>query len=358
MNCFKDKHILIRADSSTNIGTGHIMRTHVLAKSMQEQGASITYACRDCPGHLISFLKDQRYTIQKLENDPNIEFNASDYSTWLGQDVERDIEETFKKHIYDLVILDHYGADITWQKRANMHTKHLLVIDDEDLRDFDCDILLNQNLPTKKNNAYQNKANRIKSLLIGPKYALLRPEFFEQRKGAQTRSRLDKILILMGGADKARVTQKVAEHIDIDRNITIVIGNAYTGEDSLRSICKAKNINLIKGANNISELMANADLCIGAGGTTSWERCCMKLPGLIFSIADNQITIAQNLDEAGAIRHLGTPEAFDFSALNPILSELKLKPNQLEKMSKAASSLCDGQGARRVISEISSLFAA
>jgi len=69
-------------------------------------------------------------------------------------------------------------------------------------------------------------------------------------------------------------------------------------------------------------LMANADLAIGAGGATSWERLCLKLPALVVTLAENQQAIAAELNSMGLIRLLGHRDEVDESAISEALSEV------------------------------------
>ena len=49
----------------------------------------------------------------------------------------------------------------------------------------------------------------------------------------------------------------------------------------------------------MAELISKCDLAIGAAGTTAWERCCLGLPSIIITIADNQTAVAEGAIECG-----------------------------------------------------------
>ena len=213
MNNIKGKNILIRADSSTQIGTGHIMRSHVLAQTLKDQGANITYACRDCRGHLIPFIKSQGYDVRVISSPDNIEFSPNDYTTWLGSSVENDIHQTFAECDYDLVIIDHYGANIEWQKTARKFAKFIMVIDDEAIQKFDCDILLNQNYYPQSSDLYKSKLPNRCNSLIGPQYALLRSEFSARHDLVHTRTKFSSLLVIMGGLILIISHKKLQRHL-------------------------------------------------------------------------------------------------------------------------------------------------
>jgi spore coat polysaccharide biosynthesis predicted glycosyltransferase SpsG len=96
--------------------------------------------------------------------------------------------------------------------------------------------------------------------------------------------------------------------------------------------------------------MAQADLAIGAGGTTTWERCCLGLPSIIIEVAKNQAGIANEMAKAGAglkLDQLNSPN-FEQSLVEAVT--IATNPASLNAMSEAASAICDGNGVNRVIS--------
>jgi spore coat polysaccharide biosynthesis predicted glycosyltransferase SpsG len=112
--------------------------------------------------------------------------------------------------------------------------------------------------------------------------------------------------------------------------------------------CAPHRVELHAADADAAALMAQADLALGAGGTTSWERCCLGLPALLVVLADNQRTVVAALAGAGAARSLGAASALDPARLAAELDAALGDPARLEAMSAAAAALCDGAGARRV----------
>jgi RimJ/RimL family protein N-acetyltransferase len=97
----------------------------------------------------------------------------------------------------------------------------------------------------------------------------------------------------------------------------------------------------------MARLMRDADLSIGAGGTTSWERCCLGLPSIALILAENQRASATALTEAGAV--IAVEQVED---VGPVLRKLLEQPDRLSQMSAAAFAITDGRGAERVASVI------
>ena len=112
------------------------------------------------------------------------------------------------------------------------------------------------------------------------------------------------------------------------------------------------NITLHETLPSLALLMLKADLAIGAGGTTSWERCCLGLPSLVITLAENQKLIAEELDRQGYIRWLGHyDEVSDMNFQNG-LHDL-LDDEEAVRASKHCMELVDGKGASRVAAILS-----
>jgi len=340
--------VLIRADSSVLIGTGHVMRSSVLAQALKEAGAEITYACRAYEGNFIRLLEMQGFAVRGLPVDAVYPVRREDCRTWLGGDPAQDVEASFGGEYYDLVIIDHYGATAMWQRLARKYCRFILCIDDEAVEKQECDILLNPNFFTDPSVLYDGKLPEGCERFIGSAYALLRPEFGALRGGAAVRSQLRHLLVMMGGSDPADISRKIAEALPEDFKTTVVVGNAYRNFPALEKLCRAKGFTALQNTDRIGALMRDADFCIGAAGTSSWERCCLRLPAALFILAENQRAIAENLHHAGAAYNLGQPDSYDFKGL-PIFLARHHGEGSLSAMSEKAGMLVDGKGVARVM---------
>jgi UDP-2,4-diacetamido-2,4,6-trideoxy-beta-L-altropyranose hydrolase len=242
------------------------------------------------------------------------------------------------------LIVDSYGLGELWHQHLRKFTQKIMVIDDLANRQFDCDILLNQNLGSKKEE-YVDKVSESCQLLLGCDYALLRSEFVEFRgevlaKRQQTKV-IKHILISMGGSDSKNLTYEVLQQLDNNFNIIVVLGSVSPHNEMIENYAKnKKNIKVIIDADNMAELMFNADLAIGAGGSTSWERCCLALPTLLFVTAENQRKIVQNLEKLGAVK-----------IVKQLKDDLKILIDNFafwQEMSQKSQTICDGLGVKKV----------
>jgi UDP-2,4-diacetamido-2,4,6-trideoxy-beta-L-altropyranose hydrolase len=336
--------VIFRVDSSVEMGVGHLLRCLTLANEIKKQNHEITFICRELEGNSIELIK-RRHLVVTLPKNKNFQ-SKNLYLEWLGATQERDAMQTIRAipKNTDMLIVDSYALDERWHKRLRAYTKRIMVIDDLANRKFNCDILLNQNLGAQIKN-YKGKVPNDCELLLGCDYALLRPEFPNLREVAlkkrKNTTEVKNILISLGGSDAQNRTYDILKEITDNFSIVVVLGRVSPYNEMIKKYAKNKeNIKVIVDANNISELMFNADLSIGAAGSTSWERCCLGLPALLFVTADNQRAIAENLEQIGAVK---------------IVSNLKLDLQNIldnfsiwQVMSERAQTVCDGIGVKRI----------
>ena len=261
-------NIVFRVDSSAQIGAGHVMRCITLANELKQKGYSVVFICGDLIGNLISIIKFPVFRLPK-----NINFHSDNlYLNSLGSSQEQDAKQSIKvipKNI-DLIVIDNYALDDIWHQKLRKFSQKIMVIDDLADKKFDCDILLNQNLGVQKNN-YKNKVSESCKLLLGCDYALLRKEFSELREKAFIKRKNTKtiknILISMGGSDVKNITYEILQHLGDEYNIVVVLGKESPHNNLIINYAENKNIEVIVNANNMAELMLNADLSIGASGS-------------------------------------------------------------------------------------------
>ena len=245
----------------------------------------------------------------------SVEVGLTGYAAWLTVPWQRDAEETRALLLAigqaDVLVVDSYALDIAWEKELRPLTTRIFVIDDLANRSHDCDILLDQNFYRNREKRYLDLVPKTCRLLLGPQYALLRQEFYQAQANLRQRDgKLRRILLFYGGSDRTRETEKAiaallklrlfAVHVDV------VVGGSNARSETVRALCeKQQGFQYHFQVANMAELMARADLSLGAGGTAMWERCFLGLPAIVTSIAENQFEICQDCAEAGLIRYLG-----------------------------------------------------
>jgi len=309
------KKILFRVDSSTQIGSGHLMRCLTLANQLRDR-SKILFVCRDLECNLSSLVKENSFDLILLPREDEDEKLIA-YEKWLTVKPKIDAEQT-KVLVTDLdvdyLIIDSYAIDEEWENIIRPYVGKIMVIDDLANRKHNCDILLDQNYYSDMDTRYHGLVHDNCQLLLGPQYVLLREEFYEARKKMRIRDGIIKnILVFFGGSDLTNETMKVLEVLkELNRQdiiVNVVAGSSNKNKNAIEWFCNQnKNMNYLCQVNNMAAFMNQADLGIGAGGSTTWERCFLGLPTIVIAIAQNQIKISEDCDEYGIIKYIGTQD--------------------------------------------------
>ncbi|SYZ74700.1 Pseudaminic acid biosynthesis-associated protein PseG [Candidatus Zixiibacteriota bacterium] len=348
--------VIIRTDSSELIGTGHLTRCLTLAEKLRADGAEVSFICRDLPGNMKTLVSKKGYKLHLLPQEKN-SLSAGGYASWLGVRWYADADDTAQilaTENPDLLVVDHYALDARWEERMRPYAGHIMVIDDLANRHHDCDIFLDQNYHDNPAGRYEMLLPDGCAALYGPQYALLRQEFAVARKNmVSNNDNVQRIFVFFGGIDPNNETMKALGAIGNlqikDMVIDIVIGSANRNKDKIGEMVPS-----IAGAtlhcqiDNMAELMAKADIAIGAGGTTTWERCCLGLPSVIIAVAENQIPIAESCHTAGVGIYLGRAEEVSSERIGEAFRSLIEQPSLLSEMKRKAREMCDGLGTDRV----------
>ncbi|AMK26079.1 MULTISPECIES: UDP-2,4-diacetamido-2,4,6-trideoxy-beta-L-altropyranose hydrolase [Sphingobium] len=351
--------VLFRADASLSIGTGHVMRCLTLANALVGNGAEVLFLCRDFPGHLGGLVRERGYGLILLP-PPGKLFRPLDeispaHASWLGmrwQEDAKDCVPYINAFAPDWLVVDHYALDRRWEAAVRPPNARLLVIDDLADREHDADILLDQNAGRKESD-YAGLLPDICQLFVGPRFALLRPEFAEKRREALARRNMPvprRILITLGGIDKNNATRRVLEALQsaglpFDYEITVVMGASAPWVAEVRAAASQLPwpTRVIVNATNMAQIMAESDLAIGAAGSTSWERCALGLPTLQLVLAENQRDAARALAATGAAMTIDVGMNLSAS-LAHCLKLFDEDMSLLPRMAHSAAQICDGSG--------------
>lgn len=350
--------IALRTDASLQIGTGHVMRCLTLADALRDRGGQCVFVCRAHEGHLLDLIQRRGHGAVALPAG-EAGYQAPGrlaHDGWLGTAWATDAQATrqaLSGQPVDWLVLDHYGLDRQWEAAMRPSCRRLLVIDDLADRQHDCDWLIDQNLGRGAAD-YDGLLSTDTHRLIGPSFALLRPEFAQWRDYSLKRRAgqpLRNLLIAMGGVDKGNATGQLlhalqAAPLSPDMRITAVMGPHAPWLHQLREQAAAmpRPTQVLTGVDNMAQLMADSDLAIGAAGGTAWERCALGLPSVVVVLAANQQAGAEALAQAGA-----AVVVQDIGNIVEVLTSLSDKASLLGNLSSAAARLVDGNGVARIL---------
>jgi UDP-2,4-diacetamido-2,4,6-trideoxy-beta-L-altropyranose hydrolase len=337
--------IIFRTDASAEIGGGHLMRCLTLADEAARRGHAIHFIVNE--GSMIDKVLAEGYSLTELLREVHNTDSSPPYAKWLTAPWQIDAEVTAKmaaKIAADWLVWDHYGLDARWVEAVKRAVPDIrvLALDDLDDRPLGSDIVLDP--------AHLATAGRkfpAPVMLHGSTYALLRPEFYEFRKLSLARrdGHVRKVLVTPGMMDAVGLAPLALEALDdTDLQVEVVMGSKAQSVDRVRRmVAKNPDWSLTLDATDMASRMLGADLCIGAGGGTSWERCCLGLPSVVVAVADNQLSGLKILAENNAAVTLHISEA-QVGALTKAVADVC---SRIEQMSHNAAALCDGKGARR-----------
>ena len=357
-------NIFIRVDASLQMGSGHVMRCLTFAEALREEKMNVVFICRTHTGNLIEFLfKKKKFPVHSLpfeEEIANDKKSESKYEHWLGASWKQDADSVARilrkqTQPIDWMIVDHYSLDSNWEKELKPLVNKIMVIDDLADRPHDCDLLLNQNYNLQEN-PYQGLIPKQCQQLLGPQYSLLRNEFRKFRNNLRKRTGyIRSIFIFFGSSDLTNETQKALEAIcQLNRpeiEIDVVIGNTNPHRKKLEKLIDhCPNIKLHVQSNNMAKLMSKADLAIGAGGSTTWERCCLGLPSLVISVEKNQEHSAETLNQEGYLIYLGKNQTVTSRNILTKIYSIQNNRKKLMTFEEKGKQLVDGNGVKRILS--------
>ena len=349
--------VAFRVDASSNIGTGHFMRCLTLADALKQRGAAIRFVCRSLPEHLQDMLIKNGHHLSMLNSglsEPVQEGLA--HAHWLGTNQQADAQDSIQElsdQTWDWLVVDHYALDARWESELRCIATNIMAIDDIADRQHDCDVLLDQNYYADMRKRYVGKVPEHCRLLLGPRYALLRDEFKRLREQVKPRNDpVKRVLVFFGGMDAKDFTSRAIEALtdpDMDDlKVDVVIGAQHPRRKHIESTCAKHGFSCHVQTERMADLIAAADLSIGAGGSAIWERCCLGLPAFVISTADNQI---KQVADAASDGFIYAPQLrWDLrEAIKRHLIALLENNNLRNAISSRAMQVVDGRGVLRVI---------
>lgn len=354
-------NIAFRVDASSQIGTGHFMRCLTLAEELKQREAQLCFVSRHLPDHLREMLEEKGHEFVLLDGaQQDTTWDELAHARWLGVSQAEDAAATIQAlsgQKWNWLVVDHYALDFRWESALRQTVENILVIDDIADRLHDCDVLLDQNYYVDMESRHVGKVPTHCQLLLGPRYALLRDEFRKLREQVKPRSGpVKRVFVFFGGVDAENHTSlaiKALAELEVEElHVDVVIGAQHPYRSEIEVACAVHKYGCHVQTNRMGELMAAADLAIGAGGSVTWERCCLGLPAISICTANNQ---GRQITDAAALGLLYAPSGAG-NLINTLKTHAKalLENNPLLKLiSNAGMKAVDGKGVLRVATALS-----
>lgn len=305
--------VLFRVDSSLNIGSGHFTRCLVLTDLLKKNGIKVAWISKDLPGahwHLLGGVthykipanlnqEQDALSSQKIINEHNLPVNC--------------------------IVVDNYFLDATWESHFSNKVK-IFVIDDLANRSHACDVILDYNYKPDHNKDYSKLIPTDCLKLFGPDYFLAKNIFLEKRNSSKNLKKIQSVMVFFGGSDPDKITFQFLKELKIQKNdllFNVVVTKGNAAFEEITNTSWPENITIHTQPDNIANVMSESDVYFGSGGTITWERFLVGLPGFVIAIADNQESVAKYLHKKKHQYYLGSIQNVPISqALKAFLNKV------------------------------------
>jgi UDP-2,4-diacetamido-2,4,6-trideoxy-beta-L-altropyranose hydrolase len=336
--------LIIRADASIAMGTGHVMRCLALAQAWQDAGGECIFAMTEATPSVEERVRSEKIETVAITARAGSPQDAAQLSELAGNARAR------------WVVVDGYQFDVEYQGRVKAAGLKLMLIDDTGHADaYVADVVLDQNAHASED-SYQHR-EAYTQLLLGSRYSMLRRDFRAWRDWKREISSLGrKVLVTMGGSDPENQTLRAIralQRLQIEGfEARIVVGGSNPHFDSLELAAAgaSQNLKLVRNTKNMPELMAWADIAVAAGGSVAWELAFMGLPTVFTVSTEHQRPIAEAAAMEGAGICFGALTAADEPSAAAAIEDLLRNASQRRTMAENGRRLVDGAGAERVVS--------
>lgn len=336
------RRVLFRVDSSVALGAGHVVRCLAVSEELTQRAMAPVFASRRMATDAVDQIEAAGYPVVQMTGPITGELAE------IGEQVPK----SNAGRPFAAVVMDHYGLGAEWLTAARSLASRRIVIDDLANRPLPCEVIVNMNLGVGPRD-YEGLAAPGTRLLLGQHFALLRPAFRASR--AESRSpvgAVKNVLVSMGGSDPLNVTSRVVSAVRSALptvQIEVVLGSLFQGESMAGPGIR---VHRAIDSDAMARLMIDADLAIGAGGVTAWERCVLGLPSVILRLAPNQDGVATALGAFGAAVDGGPADVLDSDALSRLVRRVAEDRSQRQTLSDRGRDLVDGRGVERVAHHI------
>ncbi len=339
-------NLIIRADASSQMGTGHVMRCLALAQAWQDSKGQVTLVVAGEVPELEKRWRAEGMEVVRLFVLPG------------GAEDALQTGRLARSQRSEWVVVDGYHFGAHYQRILKERGLRLLVIDDKGhAAHYYADIVLNQNIHAEPE-LYTHKEPYTR-ILLGPQYVLLRREFMPWRGWKRVVADVaGKILITLGGADPQNFSANIITTLhELDHSsmeIVLIIGAANAHYDHNIHLIKKMNlpVKLLRSVSNMSELMSWADVAISSGGTTVWELAFMGVPSLVGRIAPVEDLLIQGLNKYNLFNDIGWFDEIPIAQLSELINLFIYNKERRKEVAVLGPKIVDGNGCNRVLDKM------
>lgn len=335
--------VLFRVDAGDGSGLGHLSRCLALAAALGETGLRSAFLV---PDHADLLARVRARGFEALGFAPAALGTPADL---------KGTAETALRLGCRTVVVDSYHVDESFFQALQATGAAVVAIDDLARHAFPCRLVVNGGAAAERL-PYRGSAGDTQ-FLLGPRYALLRPEFWDGA-ARPAREAVESILLTVGGSDPHDLLPPLLELLDAlpgSFAITAVVGPFSLQAARAKQVARSaqRQVTIVHAPDSLCELMLQADLAVSAAGQTLYELVRLGVPAVAFGLVENQRPNLEALAAAGAIRAAGWASEPGFAAgVVGAAAGLSADAGARRSLAQAAVALLDGQGARRVAAAI------
>ena len=327
------KKVLFRVDANRQIGMGHLQRCLSLARAMLLKGLEVFFLIKDDEG-ANERVGQYGFAFHNLQSNLTLGEDLQETLTYLGNGN------------FHILIADSYDFDHNYLSALRQGGYYVAFLDDLAQMGFPCQVVINGGVYAEE--LPYRSLNGDTQFLLGPKYILLREEFWNIPK-RKIKSKIEKILVTVGGADPSNVTPtilNVLSTVSSDFDVDVIIGPFFDNISEIESAgmrFERGQVQLVPSPTSVRDLMLGCDLAISGGGQTLYELAATGTPTIALKLADNQEGNLRGMTKAGVIGVIDKVNHLMISVLNLSYGSLERR-----NMSIAGQRLVSGGGAMTV----------
>ena len=342
----RGRTLIVRADATTEGGTGHMMRTLALTQAWLDGGGRARWLVAAAPPSLVGRIEREGIEVVAVTPPAGSRPDAAVVSATLVEDSEA------------MAVIDgtHFGG--AYLEALGEVGSRVVVIDDmADRPDYPVGFVLNQNAHADRTEYPTPSSTRF---LLGPRYALLRREFVPAPPPRTTPAVARHLLVTFGGADPTAMTARtigalrhLPDALRAAIRVRIIVGAANVDGPGIESAVADPDLGfraaVERAVADMPAHMAWADLAITSGGSTVWELARTGCPALVVETVPVERRLVSGLVKVGLFGHLGPGAGLDERKM---ADEIVVKAEDVAwrtAMTTLGMHLIDGQGARRVV---------
>jgi UDP-2,4-diacetamido-2,4,6-trideoxy-beta-L-altropyranose hydrolase len=330
------KVAVLRADASSSIGVGHVMRSLSLGEALLDEGFGVELVSFELAPSLQSFANSCGIKVVELPSAPRSGEDAQFVLTRNANIVVVDGYEFSREFFAVLELSDTSFAVIDDNAETNAHSPSAVI---------------NQN-PHATASMFSHMQGNPK-LLLGLQYAMVRKEVREVA-AVQLPTHEGEVFVAMGGADFLGLTAPIVEALaETGLQIRVAVGHANTQREQVKKLAdQFGNVTLIEQHDYVSSL-ASAHVAVLAAGSSLWEACAVGTPSIGLVVADNQAASANAAAKLGFTRVVDCRVIFNIESVMREVQACIL--GGTSAMRGAALSIGIANGAKLVASELGAI---